>query len=153
MTIQARTIPFYLSPPTLPHHHSQPKLPQPYMHTSLRNRTVLFAYVSPHLLSCPPRPPLASGGVILCIQVRDIESDLRKLGMEVEEGVGGQSVMDMRKVEGRELATRALGIATVLVLVAAALAAYLFHLYTGVKSVREFRDWWRRVIREQVVRA
>jgi len=82
-------------------------------------------------------------------QVRDIESDLRKLGMDVEEGVGGQSVLDMRKAEGRELATKALAIATVLVLFAASVGAYVFHLYTGVSTVREFRDWWRAVIRGQ----
>lgn len=82
-------------------------------------------------------------------QVREIESDLRKLGMEVEEGVGGQSVLDMRKAEGRELATRALAIATVLVLFAASIAGYVFHLYTGVSTVREFRDWWRARIRAQ----
>ena len=82
-------------------------------------------------------------------QVRTIESDLRKLGMDVEEGVGGQSVLDMRKAEGRELAIKALAIATVLVLLAASVVAYVFHMYTGVSTVREFRDWWRARIRGQ----
>ena len=82
-------------------------------------------------------------------QVRDIESDLRKLGMDVEEDVGGQSVLDMRRAEGRQIAMRALAIATVLVLLAAGVAAYVFHLYTGVRTVREFRDWWRAKIRGQ----
>jgi len=35
--------------------------------------------------------------------------------------------------DGRELAVKALAIATVLVLLGAAVVAYLFHLYTGVR--------------------
>ena len=82
-------------------------------------------------------------------QVRDLESQLRKLGMEVEAEVGGQSLLDMRKAEARELAWKALAVATVLVLLAAAAAAYAFHRATGVSSAREFRDWWRVFLREQ----
>ena len=80
-------------------------------------------------------------------QVRDLESQLRKLGMEVEAEVGG--LLDMRKAEARELAWKALAVATVLVLLAAAAAAYAFHRATGVSSAREFRDWWRDFLREQ----
>jgi hypothetical protein len=29
-------------------------------------------------------------------------------------------------------------------------ATYVFHLYTGVRTVRDFRDWWRERIRRQV---
>ncbi len=59
--------------------------------------------------------------------MRDIERDLRKLGMDVEENVGGQSVLDMRRAEGREIAMRALAIATVLVLVAAGMYVLYIH--------------------------
>ena len=82
-------------------------------------------------------------------QVRDLESQLRKLGMEVEAEVGGQSLLDMRRAEARELAWKALAVATVLVLLAAAAAAYAFHRATGVSSAREFRDWWRFYLRQQ----
>jgi hypothetical protein len=57
--------------------------------------------------------------------VRDIERDLRKLGMDVDENVGRQSVLDVRRAEGRQIAMRALAIATVLVLVAAGMYVYI----------------------------
>jgi hypothetical protein len=57
--------------------------------------------------------------------VRDIERDLRKLGMDVDENVGRQSVLDVRRAEGRQIAMRALAIATVLVLVAAGMYVYM----------------------------
>jgi len=47
--------------------------------------------------------------------------------MDVEENVGGQSVLDMRRAEGREIAMRALAIATVLVLVAAGMYVLYIH--------------------------
>ena len=57
--------------------------------------------------------------------MRDIERDLRKLGMDVDENVGRQSVLDVRRAEGRQIAMRALAIATVLVLVAAGMYVYM----------------------------